>query len=1284
MQKLSKYLIFSVATLLQCLFFIFAAAQTPIAPTTWTGSPASAAGPSAFTTLPATVTPGAGTVAVSQWNRGATVFNAAAACYNSRDWEVGGSLASAVINNKCIFFTITNSASTELQITRMFIRSQVSATGPQFVQMQYTLGSTTANFGTTQTTVHDATPEDWTLTGNMCIGPGQTATFRLYGWGATGLAGTLRINDGTAVIANFADPVLATATSNAPICQGNTLELYGSATGGIPGYSYSWTGPGGFTSTDEDPVITGAPISAAGIYTLVVTDILSCSNTASPATTTVIVNAAPSAITGVLSVCPLLTTTLSSATVGGTWSSSDIAIANVASSTGVVTGIAPGTATITYQLGSSCFTTAVVTVAVPPDPISGPSDVCEGQSIIISSSPLGGAWSSSNTAVATVGAGTGVVSGVAAGTSIITYSVPTGCIATSTVTVYAFPTAISGTAVVCVGQTTSLTSSPIGGTWSSASASIATVDAAGTVTGVGAGTTTITYTLPGGCSVLRTITVNGLPSITTAPTDVCVGSVAAMSAAPGGGTWTSSNPTVATVGASTGNVVGVAAGTSTITYTLPSSCFNVTTITVNPLPAAITGATNVCVGATTSLSSPSAGGTWSSSNIAVGTISALSGTIGGITAGTTRITYTFTTTGCFTTRVQTINPLPTAITGPTVVCPGLTVTLSSSPTGGAWSSDNVAIATVAATTGVVTGVSAGIANITYTLPTGCAANRTISVNPAPPATITPLSDTTFCPGGFVVLTSNTGIGLAYQWFSGTTPIPGATTSLHTASSSASYRVRITNSLGCPTFSIPMTILVDTVIADIAVTGGTTTGCAATGVTLNALPSSGFTYQWLFGSSPISAGTSASWVATATGSYAAIVMNATGCADTSAFVAVTILPSPDVTLTASGPLTFCSGGSVTLSVPTAAGNTYQWFEGTTAIAGATSSVYVAMTTGNYYVQVANLSGCSSSSIIAAVIAEPLPSATISTGGPTVFCGGGSVTLTVSSGVGLSYQWYNGATAILGATNATYVATLSGIYRVRVTNIVTACSALTASPTTINVVDAVTTIALTPERFCWGGSALLTTSASSLGTSISYQWLRNGVVIPGATSPTYSADEAGNYSCNIAVPGSCTLATTTISVTEFPLPNPVVNKSGSVLSTGNFYITYQWYKDLLPITGATNSTYVALVNGNYKVRVTDTNGCQSVSSSYILTGVSTTSALQTNIVNEAPVVYPNPTTGMVYISTPVEVTSELYSIDGKLLSKGNIEINMQSFSPGVYLLKVISREGQLLLAQRIIKQ
>ncbi|MDB2539258.1 hypothetical protein N9X23_02695 [Flavobacteriales bacterium] len=157
----------------------------------------------------------------------------------------------------------------------------------------------------------------------------------------------------------------------------------------------------------------------------------------------------------------------------------------------------PITVTLTSNGGGCPQVSGQKTLAWTSTPtVTGTLDACIGSTTqLTGSAPLGGStWSSATLGVATVDA-TGLVSGVSAGTSVITYTDGNGCFVDETVTINAFPT-VTGTLDACIGSTTQLTgSAPLGGsTWSSATLGVATVDATGLVSGVSAGTSVITLT----------------------------------------------------------------------------------------------------------------------------------------------------------------------------------------------------------------------------------------------------------------------------------------------------------------------------------------------------------------------------------------------------------------------------------------------------------------------------------------------------------------------------------------------------------------------------------------------------------------------------------------------------------------------------------------------------------------------------------------------------------------------------------------------------------------------
>lgn len=282
----------------------------------------------------------------------------------------------------------------------------------------------------------------------------------------------------------------------------------------------------------------------------------------------------PAAIGGTLSACTGATSQLTDATAGGTWSSTNTAVATIGTA-GLVTGVSSGTATISYQFGN-CAATATFTVIAQPAAITGTLSACSGATSQLSNAVAGGVWSSVTTTVATVGTA-GLVTGVAAGTSTISYAIGS-CFAINTFTVNTQPAAISGTLSACAAATSQLSDATAGGVWSSVTTTVATVGTAGLVTAVAAGTSTISYTI-GSCFAVNTFTVNAQPAAISGTLTVNVSATTQLSDATAGGTWSSATTSVATIGTA-GLVTGVSAGTSTISYVLTGGCYSIATVTV--------------------------------------------------------------------------------------------------------------------------------------------------------------------------------------------------------------------------------------------------------------------------------------------------------------------------------------------------------------------------------------------------------------------------------------------------------------------------------------------------------------------------------------------------------------------------------------------------------------------------------------------------------------------------------------------------------------------------------
>ncbi|HKR03790.1 MAG TPA: T9SS type A sorting domain-containing protein [Bacteroidia bacterium] len=255
--------------------------------------------------------------------------------------------------------------------------------------------------------------------------------------------------------------------------------------------------------------------------------------------------------------------------------------------------------------------------------------------------------------------------------------------------------------------------------------------------------------------------------------------------------------------------------------------------------------------------------------------------------------------------------------------------------------------------------------------------------------------------------------------------------------------------------------------------------------------------------------------------------------------------PSATVTAAGPVTFCSGDSVRLNANTGSGLTYKWKKNGTIIPGATGSFYYAKTTGAYSVMVTNPCSSLTSSQLS-VNVNALPSAAITAGGPTTFCSGGSVNLSVTSGTNKTYQWMKGGVNISGATSSTYNATIAGNYKATVTNTVTGCSGITSPATlvTVNQQPAATITPQGPVTFCAGGSVLL---KGNNGTGLTYKWKKNTVFISGATNKNYTATTAGTYRLQVTNSNGCSKTSAGVVVSVPCRDNGYV--TGEDISAGN---------------------------------------------------------------------------------------------------------------------------------------
>lgn len=224
----------------------------------------------------------------------------------------------------------------------------------------------------------------------------------------------------------LAPDAITAPSGNFTICLGTTLNLSGATAGG--------------TWSSGSPAV--ASVSATGIVSGLSAGTANISYTTGCGTShiTVTVGPAPGPIAGPDIICDKYPATFTSNVLGGVWSGGG-SIVKISPLSGVATGMHSGTATITYSMGS-CSVTKIVTVANAPQ-IFLNDTLCIGETMSMTSNIFGGSWSSTNTFVASVS--DSVLTGVSAGTVVISYVSGNGCFNVDTVEVKACsPSGIDG------------------------------------------------------------------------------------------------------------------------------------------------------------------------------------------------------------------------------------------------------------------------------------------------------------------------------------------------------------------------------------------------------------------------------------------------------------------------------------------------------------------------------------------------------------------------------------------------------------------------------------------------------------------------------------------------------------------------------------------------------------------------------------------------------------------------------------------------------------------------
>jgi len=894
-----------------------------------------------------------------------------------------------------------------------------------------------------------------------------------------------------------------------------------------------------------------------------------------------------------------------------------------------------GVLTLKISATGCQFTGITATVDVNPLPtvvVANPAAVCTPATVDLTAASITSAGSTAGlsytqwTDVLATSALTNANAVTVTGNYYIKGTIPaTGCAVTQPVsaTINTSPTVVvTNPAAVCSPLTIDLTAASITSVGSTAGLSYTQwTDALATsaLTNANAVTVTGTYYIKGtvavtGCAATQPVsaTINALPTVTIAnPAAVCTPSTVDLTAASitsagstAGLSYTQWIDALATSALANANAVTIT-GNYYIKGTVPATGCATTqpvSATINTSPTVtIANPAAVCTPATVDLTAASitsagstAGLSYTQWTDALAT-SALANANAVTITGNYYIKGTVPATGCAVTQPvsATINTSPTVvITNPAAVCSPLAVDLTAASITSAGSTAGLlytqwtdALATSALTNANAVTVT-GNYYIKGTVPaTGCAATQPVSatINTSPTVVVTNpaavCSPLTIDLTATSITSAGSTAGLSYtQW----------TDALATSALANANAVTITG-----TYYIKGTV--------------PATGCAATqpvSVTINALPTvaitnpaavcspstidltaasittgstGGLTYTRWTDALATSTLANANAV-TATGTYYIKgTVPATGCAVTQP-VSATINTSPTVTIT--NPTAVCSPATVDLtsaSITTGSTNGLTYTRWTDAAATNSLSNATAIATGGtYYIKGTTAANCSVIQPVVATV-NPLPTATISAGGPTIFCAGGSVNLTASAGG--SYLWNTGATTQSVSVSST------GNRSVTVTD-ANGCSATSSvTAVTVNALPTATISAGGPITFCAGGSVNLTASAGG-----SYLWNT------GATTQSVSVSSTGSRSVTVTDANGCSATSLVTAVTVNALPNATISTGGPITfcAGGSVNLTASAGSSYLWSTNETSQTISVTATGNKSVTVTDANGCSATSS------------------------------------------------------------------------------------------
>lgn len=567
----------------------------------------------------------------------------------------------------------------------------------------------------------------------------------------------------------------------------------------------------------------------------------------------------------------------------------------------------------------------------------------------------------------------------------------------------------------------------------------------------------------------------------------------------------------------------------------------------------------------------------------------------GVAPGTYSVTVQY-PSGCISPAATAIiNPLsgPTGTVSPAsaVICPGNFQTLTVTTTPGAqyqWKRNGVDIPGANAPTHTTDSAGTYTVAITVGSCTGQSANAAVvTMSLLPTGTITP-SSATICPGGLQVLQASGGV--RYQWFKDNVLVKDSVNSVFRATEAGVYTVDIFNANGCKARATNSVTITVAPLPTGSIIPATVSICTGDSVTLTA--TGGTNYLWYKDGSSLTTEVGATFKAKEAGRYVVDVFDANNCRGRSLNESiVTVIPTPTGTISPANAV-LCPNDSVVLKV--AGGTTYQWYNGTSLIAGQTKDSLVVKGTGSYSVEIFTVGNCKGRSTnTVTVTAGTLPTGTISPATATL-CTGNTVQLSVVNSTGSRYQWYLNNGPLAGETAATLTARATGNYTVRIFN--TSCNALASNTVVVSPSPAINFTATPISPSCTVAAGTITVNTPTGGSGSGYSYSING----GANfqpSNTFSGLAPGTYQVVVKDGAGCQSVIQTLVIAPFTSTLQATATATTVTCTqptGTATITAtggtpSYTYSLNGGTPQTSNVFPGLPAGTHKVLVKDAQGC-----------------------------------------------------------------------------------------------